>query len=119
MLLPTHVKADEFSNSKTTLPWYKSAAAAPDTLFATPRPAVKVKTPTAPAYAPAINALDPRYPVASIPPLSPIWASKADVPFVDTPTKLIVTRFTPAGIPVKSIGVPEVEATAVPRTSLD
>jgi hypothetical protein len=38
-----------------------------------------------------------------------------DVPLTDTPANITVIRFTPAGIDVKSMLVPEVEATAVPE----
>jgi hypothetical protein len=38
------------------------------------------------------------------------------VPFVLTPLNITVMRFTHDGKPVKSIAVPEVDATAVPET---
>jgi hypothetical protein len=37
------------------------------------------------------------------------------VPLVLTPLNITVIRFTPAGIPVKLMAVPDVEATAVPE----
>jgi hypothetical protein len=39
-----------------------------------------------------------------------------DVPFVDTPLNITVIRLTHDGMPVKSMLVPLVEATAVPDT---
>jgi hypothetical protein len=39
-----------------------------------------------------------------------------DVPFVDTPLKITVIRFTQDGIPVKSMAVPDVDACTVPET---
>jgi hypothetical protein len=57
---------------------------------------------------------EPRYPVASMPDDVPILTSMMLVPLVLTPLNITVTRFTQLGIPVKSIDVPLVEATAVP-----
>lgn len=42
-----------------------------------------------------------------------------DVPFVETPLNITVIRLTQDGMPVKSMLVPEVEATAVPETMLE
>jgi hypothetical protein len=39
------------------------------------------------------------------------------VPLVDTPLKVTITCFTPAGIPVKVTDVPEVVAAGVPRVN--
>jgi len=47
----------------------------------------------------------------------PSWTIVLDVPFVDTPLNIRVMRFTHDGIPVKSMLVPYVDATAVPETS--
>jgi hypothetical protein len=54
--------------------------------------------------------------VFSIPDEVPSWISKIDEPFVLTPLNITVMRLTHDGIPVKSIDVPDVEATAVPDT---
>ncbi len=51
----------------------------------------------------------------SIPDEVPSWISKIDEPFVLTPLNITVIRFTHDGMPVKSIDVPDVEATAVPE----
>ena len=45
---------------------------------------------------------------------APIWIWKLDVPLVLTPLNITVTRFTVAGMLVKSMLVPLVDATAVP-----
>lgn len=44
----------------------------------------------------------PLYPVISIPPESPIWAKKLDVPDKDTPSNITVIRFTYEGMLKKS-----------------
>jgi len=54
----------------------------------------------------------PKYPELSIDP-DPILISYGLVPVVLTPLNITVTLFTQLGIPVKSIAVPLVEATAV------
>ena len=56
---------------------------------------------------------EPVYPVVSTEP-DPILSVGELVPFVLTPLNITVTRFTQDGIPVKSMLVPEVDATAVP-----
>ena len=56
----------------------------------------------------------PLYPAVSILP-DPIRHSIFDVPFVLTPLNITVILLVPLGIPVKSIDVPLVEATAVPE----
>ena len=58
---------------------------------------------------------DPIYPLVSNPPESPNWVIIGDEPEVLNEDILIVTRLVPAGIPVKSIVAPDVEATAVPN----
>jgi hypothetical protein len=60
------------------------------------------------------------FPVAIYPevvgePPVPICIRSDDVPLKETPLHTKVARLTPAGIPVKSIEVPDVVATAVPR----
>lgn len=85
---------------------------AADMLLPQEKPDVVVAAPTAPlvVIAPVIE----EYPdVATEPP--PICICKEDVPFVLTPLNITVTRFTQDGIPVKSMLVPDVEATAVPE----
>jgi hypothetical protein len=54
------------------------------------------------------------YPVASTPPDVPNLICQKLDPFVLTPLNITVIRFTQFGIDVKSIDVPDVEATAVP-----
>lgn len=54
-----------------------------------------------------------KYPVVSGE-LFPICICIGDIPDVLTPTNITVMRFTQLGIPVKSIEVPEVDATEVP-----
>ena len=50
----------------------------------------------------------------------PNWIKGTDeVPFVLMPLNITVMRFTPEGIPVKSILVPDVLATEVPLTNCD
>jgi hypothetical protein len=92
----------------TTLPLYRQAAVE----LLKPKPVVKV----APAIDDAPNlAPPPLYPVVSKPPESPIWIRKLSVPDKDTPSNITVIRFTQAGIEVKSMLVPLVDATAVPE----
>ena len=50
-----------------------------------------------------------------MPPESPIWIRGLEVPSVDTLINEITICFMPEGIPVKSISVPDVELTGVPR----
>ena len=54
------------------------------------------------------------YPLVSIPPASPNCTRISSVPLRDTPSKVIVILFVPAGIPVKSKAVPDVVACSVP-----
>ena len=57
----------------------------------------------------------PAYPLVSMPPLSPSWIWMLLVLFVLTPSNITVMRLTHDGMPVKSIEVPLVDATAVAR----
>jgi hypothetical protein len=50
-----------------------------------------------------------------MPPASPSCIDFSDTPLVETPLNEMTICFTPAGIPVKSMLVPEVVATGVPR----
>ncbi len=50
-----------------------------------------------------------------MPPESPILSILLLVPLVETPAKLTTICFTPEGIPVKVIDVPDVVAVGVPR----
>lgn len=59
-----------------------------------------------------------KYPVVSTPPLSPNRTIMLLVPFVLTPLNITVIRLTQEGMPVKSIEVPDVEATAVPEDTV-
>lgn len=84
--------------------------------------AVPVKNEAEKLDAPIVGPVDvvtqePKYPLVSIPPESPSWTITTDDPFVLTPLNITVIRLTHDGMPVKSIEVPEVEATAVPETS--
>jgi hypothetical protein len=63
-----------------------------------------------PAYA-----VEPRYPVVSILVASPSCICIDDTPLVLTLLNITVTLFAQLGIPVKSIAVPLVDATAVPE----
>jgi len=50
---------------------------------------------------------------------APICTKKFDVPLVDTPLNITVIRFTQLGMLVKSIEVPDVDATAVANVLTD
>lgn len=65
------------------------------------------------ATPPAVVVFAPRYPLVVMLP-APIWICGGEVPLVETPLNITVTRFAHEGMPVKSMDVPEVEATAVP-----
>ena len=58
------------------------------------------------------------YPVVLNPELVPTLTRRKLEPFVLTPLNITVTRFTQLGMPVKSMLVPLVDATAVPLTML-
>jgi hypothetical protein len=58
---------------------------------------------------------DPKYPDETIPPEVPSLIITGDVPLTDTPWNITVIFLTQLGIPVKSIAVPLVDATAVPE----
>jgi hypothetical protein len=75
----------------------------------TPNPVVKAAEPGVPVTANAVAV----YPVFSMPPLSPSCTIGMLDPFVLTPSNITVIRCTPAGIPVKLIAVPLVDACAV------
>jgi hypothetical protein len=77
-----------------------------------PKPAVLRVTDT--AFGSARLALPPKYPLVTIEP-SPTCTNMMLVPFVLTPWNIIVIRFTQLGIPVKSMLVPLVDATEVPK----
>lgn len=66
--------------------------------------------------APAMRPEKQIYPVVSMPPESPNCICGKEVPFVLTPLNITVIRLTHDGIDVKSIDVPDVDATAVPDT---
>ena len=107
---PEAEKTFDPSRLNVIAPWNVFAAVKP---VAKTIPAVDVtKLPTA-LFPMAL--LPEMYPVVSMPPESPIWAKKALAPFVLTPLNITVIRFTQDGMLVKSIDVPDVEATAVPE----
>jgi len=94
---------------KTTCPLNKFVA---ETCVQAKCPVVAdaVATPAAPLE------LEEAYPdVVTLP--APNCICTSDVPFVLTPLNITVMRFTHDGMLVKSIEVPEVEATAVPEIS--
>jgi hypothetical protein len=62
----------------------------------------------------AVLNVAPKYPVLSMPLEVPNLMPQSLVPFVLTPANITVIRFTQLGIPVKSMLVPLVVATAVP-----
>jgi hypothetical protein len=97
------VKKAAFIKVKVADPWMIMPAIVVDV---TPKPVVKF---VVAGVAVVIVEADPRYPVASTPPASPIWIMMLLVPLVETPEKWTQIRLTPAGIEVKLIAVPDVE----------
>ena len=70
------------------------------------------------AEAPEIRTAAVEYPVVSKPPALPsLIRGLPGFAAQDTPSSITVTRFAQDGMPVKSMAVPEVEATAVPSVS--
>jgi hypothetical protein len=102
-----HEKVVEFSSIRVTLPESWSAAKLDLSL----KPVLEVSVETVLLS----NAATDAYEVVSTPPESPSCISFAEVPFVETPLNETTICFVPAGIPVKSMLVPDVEATGVPR----
>ena len=97
--------------SKTMFP-NLTAAAAPEA--STSNPVVDVAAFVALAAATAVP--QDEYPDVVKEP-EPIWTWILLVPLVDTPLNITVIRLTHDGMPVKSIDVPDVDATAVPLTT--
>ena len=90
--------------------------AAPDIVeAATILPAVKRKPLLAPVFMVLKLLAAESYPEVITEP-EPNCNKRLLVPFVLTPLNMTVTRLTHDGMPVKSIEVPEVDATAVPET---
>ena len=79
----------------TTVPWTTAAA---DPVL-TPKP---VENNVAVNAGPSVD--DPKYPLV-VKLVEPIWIKRLFVPFVLTPLKITVTRFTQDGMPVKSSDV--------------
>jgi hypothetical protein len=87
--------------------------AAAQLLVFTPIPNPEVKR-TEVTEALAIILLEPKYPeVVTLP--EPICNCGGLVPLVETPLNITVIRFTQDGMLVKSMLVPDVEASAVPE----
>ncbi len=106
--LAIHVFVAESNKDKVKAPC--SMLPAP-TVLAIPKPAVN----KALAGVPLMYPQEPKYPLVwTLPP--PTCICKFDVPLVETPASITVTLFTHDGMPVKSMLVPDVEATAVPET---
>ena len=89
-------------------------------LAAAPAASIKPAVDVAPLEVPKFTTVpvEELYPVVTILP-EPIWIRMFDVPLNETPLNNTVIRLTQLGKPVKSMLVPEVEATEVPDTTLD
>ena len=100
----THAFVDGFCSDKITWPVHRLEGVNP---LIRSRPVVAVVPP------PEV-ATELIYPDVSIPPESPNCIMKELAEALETPNKVRISLLTPDGIPVMSIALPEVVATAVP-----
>jgi hypothetical protein len=109
--LPEQIHVLALIKVKTIVPEYESAA---ELAYAKRKP-VALDAPLVVLFVVLIRPEIAVYPEVTMPPDVPNLVSIMLVPLVETPLNITVIRFTPAGIDVKSMLVPDVLATAVPE----